>query len=182
MLRTAASLAAVSLLVAACGGDGGDPVSSAKPKADACPEGTAPVRATDVIAEPPPGYEVFEIDRKVFNGFVQPFKTAIGDGWRGYDAKILAPRRNSALGAAVMVINTTEAGSSDEVIAGAEEGAEERNQAIESITIGGQEGRIVQAPDGAYIAARATGDCSVLLLIADTESRIRRVTSAIRSG
>jgi hypothetical protein len=180
MLRTAACLAVVSLLLAACGG--GDPVSSAKPKAEACPEGTAPVRAADVIAEPPPGYDVFDIDRKVFDKFARQFKTAMGDGWRGYDAKILAPRRNSALGAAVMVINTNETGSSDEVIAGAEEGAEDRNQAIESITIGGQEGRIVQARDGAYIAARATGNCSVLLLIADTESRIRRVTSAIRSG
>jgi hypothetical protein len=144
-----------------------------------CPSGKDIVRAKEVIGTPPQGYEVVPGDKKRLKQIAEQFKAAIGDSWRGYDARVLV-RRKRINGAAVLVINGDDKTSgNNELINGAERGAEETGQTAEPIVIGGQEGRMVRAPDGAYIAMAPTARCAMVILIADTAPLVRDAAAKI---
>jgi hypothetical protein len=144
-----------------------------------CPSGKDIVRATDVIGTPPQGYEVVPGDKKRLKQIADQFKTTIGSSWRGYDARVLV-RRKRLNGAAVIVINSDDKTSgNDELIKGAERGAEETGQTAERVDVGGQEGRMVRAPDGAYIAMAPTARCAILVVIADTAPLARDAAAKI---
>jgi hypothetical protein len=146
----------------------------------ACPSGKDIVRATDVIGHPPPkGYQVDPGYKKRLKAIAEQFKPSIGESWRGYDAKVLV-RKGRVNGAAVIVINSDDKTTDgNPLIRGAEKGAEEAGVTAEKIVIAGREGRMVQAPDGAYIAIAPTAQCAVVLLIADTAQLVRDAASAI---
>jgi hypothetical protein len=148
-----------------------------------CPSGKDIVRATDVIGQPPPkGYDVVAGNRKRLKQIADQFKSTIGDSWRGYDAKVLV-RHRKVNGAAVIVLNSDDKTTgNDELVRGADRGAKETGQTAARIDIAGQEGRMVQAPDGAYIAMAPTGRCAVVLLIADTAALVRDAASVIPAG
>jgi hypothetical protein len=89
-------------------------------------------------------------------------------------------RHKKVNGAAVMVLNSSDKTSgSDDLIRGAEKGAEQAGQTAVPIDIAGQEGRMVQTPDGAYIAMAPTARCAVVLLLADTDALVRDAASVI---
>jgi hypothetical protein len=138
-----------------------------------CPSGKDVVTAKDVIGSPPQGYEVVGGDKRRLRQIANQFKATLGDSWRGYDARVLV-RRKRITGAAVFVINRDDRTSgNDELIKGAERGARESGQTAESLDIAGQEGRMVRAPDGAYIAMAPTDRCAVVVVIADTAPLVR---------
>jgi hypothetical protein len=176
MWRTLSVVVAASLGGLGCGAG-----SPPKPlDVRGCPSGKDTIRAADVIGHPPPaGYEVVPGDKQRLKQIADQFKASIGKSWRGYDARVLV-RRKKANGAAVMILNSDDktTGSND-LIRGAEEGAEQSGQTAEPLTIAGQEGRVVQATDGAFIAMAPTGRCAVVLLIADTERLVRDAAGVI---
>lgn len=144
-----------------------------------CPSGKDIVRARDVIGTPPQGYEVVPGDKKRLKQIADQFKATVGDSWRGYDARVLV-RRKRLNGAAVLVINSDDKTTgNNELIKGAERGAEQTGQTAEALDIGGQEGRMVRAPDGAYIAMAPTARCAVVILIADTAPLVRDAAAKI---
>jgi hypothetical protein len=144
-----------------------------------CPSGNDIVRATDVIGTPPPGYEVVPGDKQRLKQVADQFKATVGESWRGYDARVLV-RRKRANGAAVIVINSDDKTTGDsDLIKGAERGAERTGQTAEPVDIGGQEGRMVRAPDGAFIAMAPTGRCAIVIVIADTAPVARDAAAKI---
>jgi hypothetical protein len=178
-MRCAIAIVLVGALCAAgCGSPARNIARSKGPKQ--CPEGTKPVKAVDVIGKPPPpGYVIDPGDRQALENFATQFKAPLGKGWRGYDAKVLL-RRGKVNGAAVVVLNSSEqTKDSPALVRGIEAGAKERNQEVFQLEIGGQDGRMVQAPDGAYIAMAPTGVCAALVLVADRESLVRDAAAAL---
>jgi hypothetical protein len=144
-----------------------------------CPSGNDIVRATDVIGTPPPGYEVVPGDKQRLKQVADQFKATVGESWRGYDARVLV-RRKRANGAAVIVINSDDKTTGDsDLIKGAERGAERTGQTAEPVDIGGQEGRMVRAPDGAFIAMAPTARCAIVIVIADTAPLARDAAAKI---
>jgi hypothetical protein len=144
-----------------------------------CPSGKDIVRAKDVIGTPPPGYQVVPGDKPRLKQIADQFKATVGKSWRGYDVRVLV-RRKRANGAAVLVINSDDKTTGNsELIKGAERGAEQTGQTAEPVDIGGQEGRMVRAPDGAYIAMAPTARCAVVIVIADTAPLVRDAAAKI---
>ena len=166
---------ALALTAPACGGDGAaERAKSGQPMCD-----DSGVTAAEMIGEPPRGYEVVRGDRKAIRRFAEQFKPLFGDNWRGYDAKVLV-RRKQVDGTAVIVLDTT-GGASDteEFMRGVEEGVEKSTEG-EPLEIAGQSGRLVQAPDGAYIGMAALGDCGVLILASVREGMLRHTATTLR--
>jgi hypothetical protein len=144
-----------------------------------CPSGGDIVHATDVIGRPPPkGYEIDPGDKRALKAVADQFKAGLGKSWRGYDARVLL-HHNEVNGTAVMVINSDDKTGGTDLIQGAEAGAKEAGQTAEKVTIAGQEGRMVQTSDGAYIAMAPTGRCAVVMLIADRAELVRGTAEAI---
>jgi hypothetical protein len=168
------------VLAAALGGPGCGAADRVEPlDLRGCPSGKDIVTAKDVIGPPPDGYEVVPGDKRRLKQIADQFKATLGNSWRGYDARVLV-RRKRLNGTAVMVINGDDKTSgNDELIKGAERGAEESGQTAERLDIAGQEGRMVRAPDGAYIAMAPNARCAVVILIADTAPRLRDAAAKI---
>jgi hypothetical protein len=176
MWRMLAVVLAASLCGLGCGAGSG--IKSVDLRG--CPSGKDVVHAADVIGHPPPaGYEVVAGDKQRLKQIATQFKSTIGDSWRGYDARVLV-RHKKLNGAAVIILNSNDKTTgSDDLVRGAEEGAKQTGQAAQPLTIAGQEGRMVKAPDGAFIAMAPTGRCAVVLLIADTERLVRDAADVI---
>jgi hypothetical protein len=172
-------LAAIAgALLAGCGGGGA--AETATERVDrSCPEGTELVTARDVIGPTPPGYQVVRGDRKAIDSFVGQLRQQMGDIWRGYDARVLV-RSNAQNGAAVIVVNAHER-RVDEVVAGAKDAPVGRDLARGPIEIAGEEGWMQEAVDGAFIAMAPAGDCALLLLVSDTEARLRDAAARLPS-
>jgi hypothetical protein len=171
----------LTVLAAAClGGLGCGAADRVEPlDLRGCPSGNDIVTAKDVIGTPPEGYEVVRGDKRRLKQIADQFKATIGDSWRGYDARVLV-RRKRLDGTAVMVINSDDKTTGNsELIKGAERGAEETGQTAERLDIAGQEGRMVRAPDGAYLAMAPAARCAVVILIADTAPRVRDAAARI---
>src|SRR3954447_5310329 len=157
---------AVAVVAGLCGlGCGASPAAQ---RTAECPSGDDIVHATDVIGKPPPkGYLIDPGDKQRLAQIADQFKARLRDSWRGYDARVLV-RPHKANGTAVMVINSDDDTSDgSELIRGAEDGAKQAGQKAEPVTIAGKEGRMLQTSDGAYIAMAPTGQCAVVLLLAD---------------
>jgi hypothetical protein len=176
--RTIAMLVAGALCAAGCGSPARDIARKKGPPP--CPEGTDFVQATDVIGQPPPnGYVVDPGDPKALEDFAMQFRTPLGKSWRGYDAKVLL-KGNKVNGAAIVVINSGErTKDSPALVKGIEAGARERGQAVEQLTIAGQDGRMVKAIDGSYIAMAPTDLCAALIVVADRESLVRDAAAVL---
>jgi hypothetical protein len=176
MWRMLAVVVAASLCGLGCGAGGRvEPLDLR-----GCPSGKDIVRATDVIGKPPPkGYVIDPGDKQRLKQIADQFKTTVGDSWRGYDARVLV-RRKQVNGTAVIVINSDDKTTGrNDLIRGAEAGAKQAGQEAKPVTIAGQEGRILQTSDGAYIAMAPTDRCAVVLLLADREQLIRDAANVI---
>lgn len=181
---------AMALLVTACGADGTsapetragdrhDGAGSASTPTDDCPTGTRVVKARDVIGDTPDGFQVAAGDRRVLDALVAPLRSALGDRWRGYDARVLV-RSGAENGAVVIVINSTErTGGLDEIVGGAEEAARERGTEVQRVDIGGHRAPLIRAADGGYLASAPAGPCAVTMLVADTEALLRDAAAAL---
>ena len=100
---------------------------------------------------------------------------------QGYELLEMEPDR----GTAVFAFNTTErAGpdAGDSIASGAADSLRGTGRDQAPIDIGGEEGTLVEAPDGAFIAISPAGDCSFAVLIADTERMLRDGAALIPSG
>jgi hypothetical protein len=178
-MRRLAAIVAGVVCVAGCGGDGGGAAESANRVDRACPEGTELVRARDVIGPTPRGFEVVRGDRKAIDSFVGQLRRQMGAIWRGYDARVLV-RSDAQNGAAVIVVNAHER-RVDEVVAGAKDAPAGQDLRRGPIEIAGEEGWMQQAVDGAFIAMAPAGDCALLLLVSDTEARLRDAAAQLPS-
>jgi hypothetical protein len=178
MWRIVAIVLTVPFWGVACGGV--VPVPKKLPASNGpCPKGTDFVYALDVIGPTPPGFEVMPGDKEALKTFVDQFRVGFGKMWRGYDAKVLV-RRNKLNGTAVIVINAHEkTGGPDGFLAGAMAAEREKGVAGDPIDVAGQGGRMQRTQDGAFIAVAPAGTCSVVVLVADTEKRLRSGASAL---
>lgn len=176
-MRRIAAILATGVLCGCGGGNGA--AETAKRTDRACPEGTEPVSARDVIGPTPPGYEVVRGDRRAIDRFVQQIRGQMGDAWRGYDARVLV-RRQAQNGAAVIVINANER-RVDEVVEGAKDAPVGRDLRRGPIEVAGEEGWMQEAVDGAFIAVAPAGDCAMLMLVADNEPRLRDAAAKVGS-
>jgi hypothetical protein len=179
MWRIAAIVVAAALSGPACGGDDGP---EGAPESLACPEGTAPLTARDVIGDPPAGYRIAAGDPQALKRFVDQVRPQVGHRWKGYDAKVLV-RRGKLNGAAVIVINTNEKTGTSETFLDSAKRAEERTgMPGEDIQIGDEPGRLRQAADGGYVATALAGPCAVAMLVADTEPLVRDAAAVMQGA
>jgi hypothetical protein len=174
---------AIVLAVAVSGiGCGARDAATSKPTSSRkCPEGTPFVKAADIVGKPvPSGFELLQADPAAIGPFANQFKSRIGDAWRGYDARVLV-HEGEVNGAAVVVLNTKDKTGGDDLVAGLERAASDRNVETEKLTIAGREGRLIQAVDGAYLATAPAHECAVVFLVADKKPLVTEAASVIPS-
>jgi hypothetical protein len=170
-------LLAVALAGIGCGAR--DAVVKKPTPVPPCPEGTAFVKAGDIVGKPvPEGFELLQADPAVMKPFANQFKARIGKAWRGYDARVLV-HEGKVVGAAVVVINAKDQTGGNSLIAGVDSAASDRDVETEKLSIAGREGRLVQAIDGAYIATAPARECAVVMLVADKKQLITEAASVI---
>jgi hypothetical protein len=144
-----------------------------------CPEGTPFVKARDIVGKPvPSGFELAQADPTVIEPFANQFKARIGKAWRGYDARVLV-HAGKAVGAAVVVINAHDETGGNDLIAGLERAASDRDVETEKISIAGREGRLIQAIDGGYLATAPARECAIVFLVADKKPLVTEAASVI---
>lgn len=144
-----------------------------------CPDGTPFVKARDIVGTPvPEGFELLRADPARMDPFANQFKDKIGDAWRGYDARVLV-HEGKLNGAAVVVINAKDQTGGNDLIAGLERAAGERDVETEKLTIAGREGRLIQAVDGAYLATAPARECAIVFLVADKKPLVTEAASVI---
>ena len=146
--------------------------------AGACPAGTKPVTAEDLVPDPAPGYSLVPSDPAATKSIVTPLRTALKDRWRGHDEKVLA-RDEASSGVLLLVINSTEKmGGTDAIIAGILDSGHDG----EPITIRGQEAKLVRTADDSYFTAGVAGECAALLIFASSEAQARNAVKQIVGG
>jgi hypothetical protein len=177
MWRPIAIVLAVAVSGIGCGAR--DAATSKPTPTPKCPEGTAFVKAADIVGKPvPSGFELLQADPKAIDPFATQFKAPIGDAWRGYDARVLV-HEGKVNGAAVVVLNTKDQTGGNDLIAGLERAADQRDVETEKLTIAGREGRLIQAVDGAYLATAPARECAVVFLVADKKPLVTEAASVI---
>jgi hypothetical protein len=143
--------------------------------AGACPEGTKPVTAAELVPHPARGYSLAPSDPAVTRAIVTPLKAALRDRWRGHDEKVLA-RDEASRGTLLLVINSTERTSgTDAIVAGILDSGHDG----EPITVRGEQTKLVRTADDTYVTAGIAGECAVLLLFAGTEADVRDAVKQI---
>ena len=133
----------------------------------------------------PKGYELVEMERDRAELIAGQFRRGLGDRFKSYDVRILTRKGASTGTTAVFVFNVTEpAGSeaSEEIARGAQAAQQGTNRQSTQIEVGGKEGTLIEAADGAFIAITPARECSFAVLIADTEAMLRRGASLIPPG
>ena len=177
MWRSIAIVLAVAVPGIGCGAR--DVVSSKPTPTPACPEGTPFVKAADIVGRPvPAGFELLRADPAVMEPFANQFKSRIGKAWRGYDARVLV-HEGKVVGAAVVVINAKDQTGGNDLVAGLERAASDRDVKTEKLTIAGREGRLIQAVDGAYLATAPARQCAIVFLLADKKPLVTEAASVI---
>jgi len=180
-MRRPLALVLVAVSVSGIGCGARDAVSAKPTPVPACPDGTPFVRARDIVGKPvPAGFDLLFADKKAMDPFANQFRTRIGKAWRGYDARVLA-HEGKVWGAAVVVINAHDQTGGDDLVAGVERAASDRDVNAEEISIAGREGRLVQAIDGAYIAMAPARECAVVMLVANKKELVTEAASVIPS-
>jgi hypothetical protein len=172
-------------------GDGDDAQrSTASPSAAStqapvdCSSAGENLTVRDFAGRPKQGYELLEMDPERAELIAGQFRSGLRERFKGYDVRILA-REGASAGTAVFVFNTTErAGpdAADNIARGAADSLQGTGRDQAPIDIGGQEGTLVEAADGAFIAISPAGRCSFAVLIADTERMLRDGAALIPSG
>jgi len=143
-----------------------------------CPDGTKLVTADELVADPAPGYSLAPSDPAATKTIVTRLKTALGDGWRGHDAKVLA-RDGASRGTLLLVINTTEkTGGNDDIAAGMLDRANESGYKTEPITVGGQETRLVRNADS-YATVGVAGECAAVMVVSTSEKAVHNAVEQI---
>ena len=179
MWRSIGIVLVASVSAIGCGGVGDLARQERGPKP--CPEGTAFMRARDIVGQPaPPGYQLVRGDKKALRTFAEQFRGPIGAAWRGYDARVLV-RKDKVNGTAVVVLNvkTMDADDGKGLIRGLENAGSKRGVETEPITIAGQEGRLIPAVDSGYIAMAPASKCAFVALVADKKVLVTDAASAI---
>ena len=179
MWRSIAIVLGTAVSAIGCGGVGD--LARRDPGPRPCPEGTEFLRARDIVGQPPPsGYQLVRGDKTALRTFADQFRDPIGEAWRGYDARVLV-RPNKVNGTAVVVINvkTMDADGGKGLIRGLESAGDERGVETQPITIAGQEGRLIPAIDGGYIAMAPASKCAFVALVADRKPLVTDAASVI---
>ena len=162
-------------MLSACG----DEEQQAAEPDRSCPEGTASLKARDVIGTTPKGYKVVEGDPVAIERVASQIKQTMGRAYVDHDARVLA-RRRALNGTAVMVFNANERiPPPEELLRQQEEAEEKAGTPAEPISVGSASGRLHQAPDGAYLAVAPAGTCAMVLLVSDREDLIRDAASLV---
>jgi hypothetical protein len=177
MWRSIAIVLAVAVSGIGCGAR--DAASSKPTPVPPCPEGTPFVKARDIVGKPvPSGFELLQPDPTVMEPFANQFKARIGKAWRGYDARVLV-HEGKVVGAAVVVINAHDQTGGNDLIAGLERAASDRDVKTEKLSIAGRDGRLVQAVDGGYLATAPARKCAIVFLVADQKQLVTEAASVI---
>jgi hypothetical protein len=167
----------LALALGACGGD--DEPQQPAESDRACPEGTPSLTARDVIGTTPEGYKVVKGDPVALGRVADNVERTMGPAYRDHDARVLA-RRRALNGTAVMVFNATERIPGPDELLQQQEAAEERaGVPADTMSIGGQDGRLYQAPDGGWVAVAQAGTCAMVLLVSDREDLIRDAATQV---
>jgi hypothetical protein len=171
-----AILTVLSAGLSACGGDDEQqPAESDR----ACPEGTRSLAARDVIGTTPDGYKVVKGDAAAIGQVADGVKRTMGPAFRDYDARVLA-RRRAVNGTAVIVFNANERiPPPDELLRQQESAEEKAGVGADTISVGGADGRLYQAPDGGWVAIAPAGTCAMVLLVSDREVLIRDAATLV---
>jgi hypothetical protein len=166
----------IVLGLAACGDD---EQQRSEASDRACPEGTPSLQARDVIGTTPDGYRVAKGDPAAIGRVADGVKQTMGPAFRDYDARVLAPRR-ATNGTAVIVFNANERiPPPDELLRQQEEAEEDADVGADTISVGGADGRLYQAPDGGWVAVAPAGTCAMVLLVSDREQLIRDAATLV---
>jgi hypothetical protein len=179
MPRLLAFLTLLALGLSACGDDEQQRSESSE---RACPEGTPSLEARDVIGATPTGYKVVKGDPVAIGRVADSVKQTMGPAFRDYDARVLA-RRQALNGTAVIVFNAKERIPGPEELLRQQEAAEERTGVgANTISVGGADGRLYQAPDGGWVAVAPAGECAMVLLVSDREALLRDAAAVVNRG
>ena len=144
-----------------------------------CPDGTKPVTAKELVPDPAPGYSLAPSDPAAIKPIVTQFKTALGDRWRGHDAKVLA-RDGASNGTLLLVVNSSEkTGGNDDIVSGMLKSANARGYKTEPITVRGQETRLSETADDSYVTVAAAGECAAVMVLATSEKELRGAVKQI---
>ena len=169
----------VVLIVLGLSACGDDEQQGSESSDRACPEGTPSLLARDVIGTTPDGYKVVKGDPAAIGQVADGVKQTMGQALRDYDARVLA-RRRALNGTAVIVFNANEKIPPPDELLRQQEAAEEKaDVGADTISVGGADGRLYQAPDGGWVAVAPAGACAMVLLVSDREELIRDAATLV---
>jgi hypothetical protein len=166
----------IVLCLSACGDDEQQRSESSE---RACPEGTPSLQARDVIGTTPNGYKVAKGDPAAIGRVADTVKQTTGPAFRDYDARVLA-RRRALNGTAVIVFNANERIPPPDELLSEQVAAEEKaGVGADTISVGGADGRLYQAPDGGWVAVAPAGTCAMVMLVSERENLIRDAAARV---
>jgi hypothetical protein len=166
----------IVLCLSACGDDEQQRSESSE---RACPEGTPSLQARDVIGTTPDGYKVAKGDPAAIGRVADTVKQTMGPAFRDYDARVLA-RRRALNGTAVIVFNANERIPPPDELLSQQKAAEEKaDVGADTISVGGADGRLYQAPDGGWVAVAPAGTCAMVMLVSERENLIRDAAARV---
>jgi hypothetical protein len=179
-MRRFVILIGLALCAAGCGGAADVRDAAKSNTAPACPEGTPPLKAREVIGPVPSDHEVVAPGRpKIIEEIVAGLRKDMGAAYRSHDARVIVPR-GKLDGTAVIVINTNE-GRPEDVVVGAKSAEGKDGVSGERLDVDGREGRLQHTSntsDG-YIAMAPTGRCSIMFLLSDQKPRLEKAAALI---
>jgi hypothetical protein len=141
-----------------------------------CPSGTPLVRAADLLAGLPPGYELAGAAEE--SPVVDVLRAALHGRLRRTETKVLV-RGQSEMGTGVIVVNSrerqSEQGALADIVAGASAAGAARPERID---IAGGEGALFATPDGVFATA-PVGPCASVMLTDGDEARLRHTATLL---
>lgn len=163
------------LVLAGCGA--GD-LKSKGPDETPCPAGVAQLKVKDILPQPPTGFRIAAPDAFEAGPIKDGLRDRLGKRLRSVGARSVIKRGDGA-STLLFVVNSAERWSSRDLLAGADQIAEQLEAEPQKLTIAGEDGVLVAGPT-TVLASGGAGECASVMLVGSRETDVRAIAARIR--